>query len=123
MDVHRRTTTRLKLERLRKGNVSDPKPRPRHAMPLPRAHAGARWGRGAERGETGGGSQKPNRRSARSLRGAPGDPCDVIAARLLSALCQGADRIIGATFLSGDWWYGRTARLPPRRCEQEEERR
>lgn len=27
---------------------------PCHAMPLPRAHAGARWGRGAERGETGG---------------------------------------------------------------------
>lgn len=64
-------------------------------MPLPRAHAGARWGRGAERGETGGAVKS----LIAVLPGASAAPQAIhvmlpkaVAARLLSALCQGADR-------------------------------
>jgi hypothetical protein len=118
----RRTTTRLKLKRLRIGKAtvsvprSRPRPRPRHAIarhaPTPRARG---VGQSAAKPVA---SQKPNRRSAWSLRGAPGDPCDLACP--LALAFRRTIRAVGATFWSGDWWYGCRAH---RRCEQDDERR
>ena len=118
----RRTTTRLKLKRLRIGKAtvsvprSRPRPRPRHAIarhaPTPRARG---VGQSAAKPVA---SQKPNRRSAWSLHGAPGDPCDLACP--LALAFRRTIRAVGATFWSGDWWYGCRAH---RRCEQDDERR